>query len=228
MELLGAMLDPEIKSISSIKTENPEGNAAKLLLDAIHEYTEVTGADDEITIVPDSPAKKQKSSLITKYMTCPCPTDIVSDEVARLHTADLEKQLLETGLGFRFAKKGNFWDVKENKFFLVPGILLADDLCLMANKIGHMRALLEITSKFGDNRSIKFNPQKSGVIVFSRPPSTHTHDQGLTIHGRQIPEVEFYKYLGIELSAERDYLSQHWDEVTRTANKAIRRLNART
>ncbi|XP_028969045.1 uncharacterized protein LOC108865189 [Galendromus occidentalis] len=154
-----------------------------------------------------------------------CP---LSPILFSLYIADLGKQLLETGLGFRFAKKSNFWDVKENKFFTIPGLLFADDLCLMANKIGDMRALLEITSKFGDNRPIKFNPQKSGVIVFSRPPSTHMHDQGLTIQGRQIPEVESYKYLGIELSAERYYLSQHWEKVTWTANKAIQRLNART
>ncbi|XP_018497125.1 uncharacterized protein LOC108865008 [Galendromus occidentalis] len=76
--------------------------------------------------------------------------------------------------------------------------------------------------------SIKFNPEKSGVMVFSRPPNDHSEDKTLKIQGLPIPKVDSYKYLGLVLSADDDYLSQHWDQTSEKANQAIQRLNART
>lgn len=76
----------------------------------------------------------------------------------------------------------------------------------MANKIEDMETLLEITSELGNDRSIKINPQKSGVMVLSRQSPTHMYDPSLTIQGRPIQEVESYKYFGIEPSAEKNYI----------------------
>ena len=121
-----------------------------------------------------------------------------------------------------------FPSIREKKFSTIPGLFFADDLVLMATKWKDMEALLEVVSKFGDDRSIKFNPKKSGAMVFSQPTATNILDRDLCIQGLQIPLVESYKYLGLELSAEKDYLAQQWVKLTETAKKAIQRLNART
>lgn len=83
-------------------------------------------------------------------------------------------------------------------------------------------------SKFGDDRSITFNPLKSGALVFSQPSLRHNPHRELKIQGLSIPVVKSYKYLGVELSADNDYLTPHWEKLTEKANKAIQRLNART
>ena len=154
-----------------------------------------------------------------------CP---LSPTLYSLYIADLEKQLLETGVGVRFAKKGDFWKVRQKKYFVIPGLLFADDLVLMTNNYKDMETLLEVTSRFGDERSIKFNPLKSGLLVFSQPPPVHIPTRDLEIQSKPIPVVESYKYLGIELSADRDYLKTHWEKLSEKADKAIQRLNART
>lgn len=154
-----------------------------------------------------------------------CP---LSPILFSLYIADLERQLLTSGIGFRFAKKGNFWDLKEKKFFTIPGLLFADDLVLMTNTFKDMETLLEITSRFGDARSIEFNPLKSGIMVFSPPDPTHNPNRDLMIQGIRIPTVASYKYLGIEISTDEDYLSNHWIKLSEKAKTAIQRLNART
>ena len=47
-----------------------------------------------------------------------CPLSLT---LFSLYIADLEQQLLTSEIGFKFAMKGNFWDLKEKKFSTVPG-----------------------------------------------------------------------------------------------------------
>ena len=65
-------------------------------------------------------------------------------------------------------------------------------------------------------------------MVFSKPRQDPSHDRDLKIQGMNVPIVQTYKYLGIELSADDDYLSHHGEKLTKAANTAIQRLNARS
>ena len=93
-----------------------------------------------------------------------CP---LSATLFTLYIAELETKLLDSGLGFQVQKKGNFWDVRENKFTCIPGLLFADDLVLMARMPNDLQTLLSIASDFGNQMQLQFNPRKRAVVVFS-------------------------------------------------------------
>lgn len=83
MELLGALLDPQMKNISKIKAEFPSGDAAKFLVDAIRDYVpEISDNADLVTGV-EMPSEDKRSSLIAKYSSPGTPTENVENEVSR-------------------------------------------------------------------------------------------------------------------------------------------------
>lgn len=179
--------------------------------------------DNNVVLKHGGYASERVSLNVGLKQGCPLSPILFS-----LYIGDLENQLLDSDLGFKCPIKGNYWNTKEKKYFRIPGLLFADDLLLLTNSWKEMVKLLEVTSNFGDERSIKFNPQKSGVMVFAEPHQKPDPDSPLKIQGLDVPIVQSYKYLGIELSAGNDYLSRHWDELAKKANKAIQRLNARS
>ena len=189
---------------------------------ALIELLQLLYEDNRIILKHGCYASDELSLSVGLRKFCPLSPILFS-----LHIGGLEKQLLDTEVRVRLLIKRDFWNAKNNKYFKIPGMLFADDLLLMANKWTDMEKLLEVTSNFGDNMSIKFNPQKSGVMVFSNPDHFHSPDRNLKIQGRE-PHVQSYKYLGINLSAGTDILSQHVDELRKKANQAIQRLNARS
>lgn len=87
MELLGAVLDPEMKSILQIRAEPPGENVSKFLLDSIHEYVPETVPEtldqEDSAIVVEQPSKKKRSSLIAKYASAIAPTESLSNEIDR-------------------------------------------------------------------------------------------------------------------------------------------------
>lgn len=89
-----------------------------------------------------------------------------------------------------------------------------------------MEKLLNIVSDFGRERDIKFNPQKSAVVVFSVPPN----EQGkvLKISEQDLPEARTYKYLGIELSADENYLLAHEKVLHEKTKNSLQQLRAKS
>ncbi|XP_018497555.1 uncharacterized protein LOC108865225 [Galendromus occidentalis] len=88
-----------------------------------------------------------------------------------------------------------------------------------------MEKLLQITSTFGEERGLIFNPAKSAVLEFNRVDDTT--DKNLFIQGKIIPKERTYKYLGIHLSTDANYLEDQekiWKEKTR---KALYQLHAK-
>ena len=88
MEILGALLDPEMKSISEVRNEVPGANAADFLFDAILTHAPVFGTDDpddsdDVTVTSEPPPKQQRSSLIAKYANLETPSESLSNEVNR-------------------------------------------------------------------------------------------------------------------------------------------------
>ena len=64
-------------------------------------------------------------------------------------------------------KKGNSWNLRKRKSFNIPGLLFADDLILIGQNCAETEKLLAITTEFGSEMDLNFNPSKSAVVVFS-------------------------------------------------------------
>src|SRR6266550_3592665 len=87
-----------------------------------------------------------------------CP---LSPILFMLYINALEGRLLKSGAGFRVRTQGDFWNTREKKYFLIPGLLFADDLVLMSQDYSELQKLLDTTSRFGDEMDLTFNPRKS-------------------------------------------------------------------
>ena len=150
-----------------------------------------------------------------------CP---LSSILFSIYIADLEARLMKSGLGFRIAKKVEIWNVREKKHINVPGLLFADDLCLLAESRTDIQKLLEITSDFGNEMDLHFNPKKSATIVFSR---YHIGDcRELLVQGEVIPLEHEYKYLGITLCDGSNYLVKQEQIWISESKRALHQMQA--
>lgn len=152
-----------------------------------------------------------------------CP---LSPILFSLYITDLESRLLNSECGFKVTKNGDFWNVKEKKYFCIPGLLFADDLVLFGKNFKELEKLLKITTDFGNERGLVFNPLKSAVVIYSH------HNVGdaypLMVQGKEISTLEEYKYLGITLTNKSRILTKQeaiWEE---NATTALHQLQAQT
>ena len=56
--------------------------------------------------------------------------------------------------------------LREERTRRIPGLLFADDMILMSHTWKDMEALLEITTRSGEEKNLAFNPAKSAVVAF--------------------------------------------------------------
>lgn len=143
-----------------------------------------------------------------------------------LYLAELESRLMETEKGFEVRIAGNFFDVKGKKVTKIPGLLFADDLVLMAHSWCDMEDLLRVVSNFGDERDIIFNPSKSAIVVFSRP--LRETARSLKICNKDLSEAQSYKYLGVELNADENYMAVHENALKGKAVTSLQQLRAKS
>lgn len=80
----------------------------------------------------------------------------------------MEKRLLESKKAFEVRISKNIFEPAYKQTRRIPGLLFADDLVLLTHMWSDMECLLNITSKFGKEMNLKFNPAKSAVIEFRR------------------------------------------------------------
>ena len=78
---------------------------------------------------------------------------------------------------------------------IVPGLLFADDTCLMASDAAGLKKSLDVLVKWCKEWGVKINVAKSGVM--------HIHNKKVErckmtyeVDGEAIPMVSSYKYLG--------------------------------
>ena len=83
MEILGALLDPEMKNISKIRAEIPDGDATELLFDAVRNHGQdgEEETSDDVEIVSEPPAKLHRSSLIAKYANVETPYESLANQI---------------------------------------------------------------------------------------------------------------------------------------------------
>ena len=68
---------------------------------------------------------------------------------------------------------------------VIPGIIYADDILLLAHTWTQLKQLLQITTEVGDELRLVFNPKKSAIIDSNEPESVI--NPGLEIQGQRIP-----------------------------------------
>lgn len=88
LELLGAILDPEMKNIRQVLDEIPDRDAAKLLRESIRLYVP-EAISDETTILVQSQTKKRRASLLEKYSSAALPEESLHNEIERYLTLRL-------------------------------------------------------------------------------------------------------------------------------------------
>jgi hypothetical protein len=80
---------------------------------------------------------------------------------------------------------------------LIPGLLYADDIILMASSDEELQAMLDTAAAFADKWSMKYNESKSKVLIVGKRTNKAKQWQlGTALIG----EAEHYKYLGIYFS----------------------------
>ena len=78
----------------------------------------------------------------------------------------------------------------------VNHLLYADDLVVFAPSISGLRELLKACDVFADSHDIKYNPNKSQVLISRGKFLSGVTIPPFCIGGRCIPETDTVKYLG--------------------------------
>ena len=98
--------------------------------------------------------------------------------------------------------KSDFWSKTRQPAPVSPSIipvnhlLYADDLVVFAPSISGLRELLKVCDVFADSHDIKYNPNKSQVLISRGKFLSGVNIPPFCIGGSCIPETDTVKYLG--------------------------------
>ena len=193
-----------------------EKNMPKPILELI----KLLYTDNEVTLQYGE--HKSKPIKTEKGLRQGCP---LSPILFILYISGLEERIKRTGAGFEVRLPGNIFNLRQKKSFPIGGILFADDLVLIGRSRREMEILLDVTSKFGDDMNLHFNPAKSGIVEFAKcADSERTYE----IQHRQLPVLKTYKYLGITLCDKNNYLEEQEKIWTAKAERVLRQMHAKS
>ena len=107
------------------------------------------------------------------------------------------------------------------------GLLFADDLVLMAENVGDLKRLVEVTNEFMHERKLEINVGKSASMRVGRKRAEGVKIK-ITRDGKEeeMEEVNVYKYLGVKLGNNRIFGYQ-MDEVVKNLKWKIASLKAK-
>ena len=111
---------------------------------------------------------------------------ILSPTLFSLVMTDLVQMLSDEGLGIEYRGE------------LIPALLYADDVVLMASSDEELQQMLNTAAKFSGKWKMKFNGTKSKVLTVGK--RTDKNKWWSLGPGVRISETEHYKYLGIHFS----------------------------
>lgn len=90
----------------------------------------------------------------------------------------------------------------------LSNLLYADDVSLCTHSTRKLQHILDLTSLWLDTYNMKANPKKCGIMVFRAIGKKATRtNQTFYIQQQQIPQVETYKYLGIDFDRNLSYVT---------------------
>lgn len=141
----------------------------------------------------------------------------LSPRLFSLYLEDLEDLVDKTKIGVVIGK------------ILINLLLYADDIILISNTKKEMQILLNLVEKFGKDREIKFNPDKTNFISVNDNLNLKTakyinDTTAIRMNGEIIEEVYHMKYLGSYIS--NNLLNKvHLDERIKLTSAAVNKLN---
>lgn len=82
---------------------------------------------------------------------------------------------------------------------LIPGLLYADDIVLLAESPDELQTILNCASLFFDNWRFSVHSEKSKIVIFAKKSMSNADLQNCTwaLSGNILKVVDSYKYLGI-------------------------------
>lgn len=121
-----------------------------------------------------------------------------------LYLSELTGRLTKRGLSF------NLTDMDQGRTEIrrLPGLLDADDIVLMANSTRELQALLDICVEEATRLALCVNPKKSAVIT-EGATIEHETQQPLWLQGSVVEWGHVYRYLGTELTDQKNYLEEY-------------------
>ena len=135
--------------------------------------------------------------------------------------------LMNSEKRFEIRVSKNIFVSRREQFRKIPGMLFADGISVLSYSWKDMETLLEITSDFGEENNLVFNPSKSAVVVYSSAMGDKDKERSLTIQGKVIPRSTEYKYLGITVIDGPKYLGTQENIRKEKTRKAIYQLQAK-
>jgi len=84
---------------------------------------------------------------------------------------------------------------------IINHLMYADDVLLLASNIADLNMLLQVTSKFGIDYELKFNPSKTQFMICDRFRSKRKFDLPY-FNGESLKRIYKLKYLGMNLTPE--------------------------
>lgn len=130
-----------------------------------------------------------------------------------LYAADIERELLKSGLGFglRFSTRGIDDSCR------LPGLAFADDLVVMAESSSELQVLLDICHAEVTKLGLRFNTKKTAVV---RLAGGQNANSTLSLAGKPLATQASYKYLGVWLGMDENLYSEQEEKLRQSALRA--------
>jgi len=110
----------------------------------------------------------------------------ISPDLYKLYTEPIAGRIEAANIGVRIGK------------LLVNVLMYADDVILLANTIEEAQTMLNIVTEFGQEFQIKYNPNKTNVMIESSNKAVR--ETKLYLCGEEIVKTNQIKYLGSDIS----------------------------
>jgi len=145
---------------------------------------------------------------------------VLSPRLFSFYITPIIERLKKLGLG---VKIGNM---------LLDSLLYADDLTLLALIKMEMQSMLDVVGEFGLDHEIKYNPDKSMLLICNENVKNQNVrqfendiyiEEDLKLIGEKIPQVYDLKYLGVRITAQNSP-TKHMDERIEASARAMQSL----
>jgi len=110
----------------------------------------------------------------------------ISPDLYKLYTEQIAIDMDQAKLGIKIGK------------LLINVLMYADDVIILADNIVQAQKMLDIITKFGEDYQIKYNPDKTNIMIEST--KKETRKAKLLLCGKEIVKTEHIKYLGSDIA----------------------------
>jgi hypothetical protein len=137
-----------------------------------------------------------------------------------LYVAELGDRLIRSNHGAKIGQE------------IIPALFFADDMVILAESQEELQRLLDIVSKYGEEKRMTFNEKKSQVLKNWKTEEKLRWKIGKAVIQEDtqrevvIEEFEEYKYLGLIIQMGDNIFKAHLEKLERKMNQQARRTTA--